>query len=227
MKKVRSLAALLLAVMMVVSLAACNGGAGGDSAPVTIVGKWKTTMNVGEMMKKAAESSSETMPSGSEAMLKVYDGVVADMTMEFTEDGKCTGSVGEESRKAMIEKLKENMKDILPEMFAAQGVSEEQLDQYFAQKGITREDFVNQYTDQMEKSMNESLGKGTNSTYRIDGDKLYITKEGEKEDTSHYVVFTLTADKLTFTDVVGSTDNESTNSFMKEEFLPMEFTRIQ
>lgn len=220
MKKFAKLIALVLALVLVLSLAACkkSGDASGKT-PTSPVGKWVSELAVADMIKASGESS-EGMDA--ESMKQLFGDSTVKVNLELTSDGKIILTPDKDSFKALFEKMTENIADLLPTMF---NVSPEKLDEMLQAKGMTKEQLVEQVKgqfnpDEMFGNLDESAVTGV---YEIDGDKIYLGEEGKTVDKNTYIVFTLSGNKLTLKDLVGSIGEDLDG--MKAMF-PWEFTYV-
>lgn len=215
MRILKSSIALLLIAVLVFSLTACGGN--------PIVGKWKYSMNFKEILEKQMESASSDQKEAYQVLADSVADISMDLILEFDDKNNVKYYIDEESANAAIDKFKEAVVDAIPKMFEAMGISESDLDEYLKAAGMTLDDVAKSVTESIDfGDFSEYSGTGT---YRAENGKLYTTNEGDTEDTSKYLEYTISGNTLTITSIVGEDDNDSLDYF--KMFLPMELTKVQ
>lgn len=240
MKKFLSAAALLLAVLMIaMSCVACGENKADtpaadtdataavatqapaeDPTPASIVGKWKYDFSFDVLLDavkdEALEGATGSQKEFMEIMFTAFNGVSMTMIMEFDANGTVKTSADKDSVDAAFAKIKENLKALMPDMFAALGVSSSDIDSQLAAAGYTMDQYVDLLFSQMDTaSLTDQMS--SEDQYRLDGDKLY----GSDDDS--YVTVEITATTLKITGLVG---DDGSNPIFTEKFLPMVLTRI-
>ena len=224
----------MLAMLMLASFASCGKSEsteGGSQASVTeaakeatIVGNWKYVLDfssiVESTMKEAIESADDDQQAMYGELFKCFNNISMDMYMNFGEDGKVKLDLDEDSAKAAIEKIKNNVTDSLPNIFKTLGIDD--LDAYLKSSGKTKDELTETLTSSFD--VDSFADKNISGVYRLDGNKLYITNEGEKEDADSYMVIELTPDTLKFIEAKGSID---TMESFDNVLFPMIFVRVK
>ncbi len=212
-----NLLSFALVLCMALTFTACGTDENSDdkgSKKDTIVGEWTTKIDLADMVNAA-------FPEDVQEIVKVdkYEIVV---NATFTEDGKYKATLDENALDKAIEDLKADilgdMKIYVENLLAQQGITMT-FEDYFAASGQTEESlFASLSPDSVAKDFEEE------GTYEIDGNKIYIIKDGEEKDADKYEIFELDDDTLTFKEAHGY-DN------MSEEFqkaiYPQIYTRVK
>lgn len=244
MKKLLSVAALLMAVLMIAMCCAACGDdkntdptsaatqAGADVTtpaedvtPGSIVGTWKLSLDFDKIIEATKEealaSVDDQQKEFMEEMFKCFNGVSMTMVMEYKEDGTYQSYVDETSAEAAFALIKENLKGLLPSMFEALGVSAEEMESQLTAAGYTMDSYVDLVFDQMDTSgLTDDMV--TEGVYRLDGNKLYASGSDGEIDENSYAVVELSAGTLKVTEIVGQ---DSDNALFNEAFLPLVFTK--
>lgn len=224
MKKFAKLIALVLALVLVLSLAACkkSGDASNDNTPTTPVGKWQSELRAEDMMKVAAANGESTDSDSAQAAKKMMGDSTIKVTLELTADNKIIFAPDKESLKALADQMIANLPSMIPELT---GMSQEELEQKLQEKGMTMDQLVEALKSQfnVEDMFDEIDDANVTGVYEIEGDKIFLGEEGKSVDKNTYVVFALDGNKLTLKEIVG--DAGETVDGMKA-LLPWEFTRI-
>ena len=127
--------------------------------------------------------------------------------MEFSTGQRIHVGMDKESVGKVLDQMLENMPEILPEMM---GMSMEEMEETLNAQGVSMDDFMAMMREELNPE--ELFGAGNMSmlgTYRLDGDKLIITEEGEEEDPDEYMVIELEDDSLTIVDVIDGEESAS------------------
>ncbi len=177
----KKLLAILLAVVMVLGLAACDKGS--DDEP-TIVGTWKGSVDLGTALKIAAQKD-------------IYVPLWLDIMYTFDADGTYSLTVDKDSVETMLDDLVDVMIEVMydPDM---------DLEAAVAAEGMTMEEFRKQFMDSMGMDVDQvTTNLSTKGFYKYEDGKLYSTKDKESLDAGDYIeinYITLTAETMTITD---------------------------
>ena len=255
LKKFAKLIALILALVLVLSLAACKKSGDAETqasapaadegkqsteanaetdAPATeapaaegdIVGKWTSELSIEGLMQANAGNTDEQ----SMEMVKTLfgDGSII-VNLEFNADGTTVFSMDQESIKALMNNMINNIDAIIPQIVAAQGMTEEDFAAALEQQGMTMDQFKEQLAEQFkdEDLLGDLDNTSATGTYKLEGDKLFLTAEGKEINDSQYLVIDLTANTLVIKEVVGIEDlgNDMDLEGM-EKMLPWTFNRV-
>ena len=255
LKKFAKLIALILALVLVLSLAACKKSGDAETqasapaadegkqsteanaetdAPATeapaaegdIVGKWTSELSIEGLMQANAGNTDEQ----SMEMVKTLfgDGSII-VNLEFNADGTTVFSMDQESIKALMNNMINNIDAIIPQIVEAQGMTQEDFAAALEQQGMTMDQFKEQLAEQFkdEDLLGDLDNTSTTGTYKLEGDKLFITAEGKEINDSQYLVIDLTANTLVIKEVVGIEDlgNDMDLEGM-EKMLPWTFNRV-
>lgn len=255
LKKFAKLIALILALVLVLSLAACKKSGDAETqasapaadegkqstdanvetdAPATeapaaegdIVGKWACELSIEGLMQANAGNTDEQ----SMGMVKTLfgDGSII-VNLEFNADGTTVFSMDQESIRALFDNMINNIDTIIPQIVEAQGMTQEDFAAALEQQGMTMDQFKEQLAEQFkdEDLLGDLDNTSANGTYKLEGDKLFITAEGKEINDSQYLVIDLTANTLVIKEVVGIEDlgNDMDLEGM-EKMLPWTFNRV-
>ena len=260
LKKFAKLIALILALVLVLSLAACKKSGDAETqasapaadegkqntdanaetdapatdAPATeapaaegdIVGKWSCELSIEALMQANAGNTDEQ----SMEMVKTLfgDGSII-VNLEFNADGTTIFSMDQESIKALMDNMINNIDAIIPQIVAAQGMTQEDFAAALEQQGMTMDQFKEQLAEQFkdEDLLGDLDNTSATGTYKLEGDKLFLTAEGKEINDSQYLVIDLTANTLVIKEVVGIEDlgNDMDLEGM-EKMLPWTFNRV-
>ena len=149
--------------------------------------------------------------------MKAYDGVSVDIRFDLTEDKKAKMYFDEASAEKVKSKIKENLKGLLPELFKSFGVDD--YKSALEGMGLSEDQFIDNNLNSIDLSQNFE------GTYKVDGNKLYLTQSGEEENTDNYFVFEQNGNELKITDAQGS-GTAMISSEIKDALLPLVFTRL-
>lgn len=220
------LAALVIAVMMAMSLLA------GCTKKVTdaerIIGRWETEFDAAKAVQEALANESEEY-SGitfSDLMIK--------LRIEFKEDGTYSTAIDEDSAKAVITKIGEQMVPMIREIFTAQIAEALEVDPstltdddvlpYLSLLGITSyEDFAKMITDEM-KPEEIVADADMSGKYMLKDGKLYMSDSADKEATeeSDVVAYAFSEDGTLKMDAAEGTEVPEN----MKDMLPLTFTKI-
>ena len=151
------------------------------------------------------------------------------VNLEFNADGTTVFSMDQESIKALMNNMINNIDAIIPQIVEAQGMTQEDFAAALEQQGMTMDQFKEQLAEQFkdEDLLGDLDNTSTTGTYKLEGDKLFITAEGKEINDSQYLVIDLTANTLVIKEVVGIEDlgNDMDLEAM-EKMLPWTFNRV-
>ena len=231
MKKLSKLLALLLALAMMFSLAACEpkdkddkdddkksvsttGPAAPETTPETappttpavaapsIIGSWEYKMDIAEAMSLYMEAALGTNELAPDAELGMI------ITLDFAENGNAEMivDVDKDEFKTYLSALCANMLDYMYTVWEAQGVPKDQADaQIYDQYGMTTKEYIDQI---MEASMEQALSQFpmTNKMcYKLDEEAgMIYTAETEAglDEKTEALEYKLEGNKLTILDVL-------------------------
>ena len=223
---------LLIAVLLVFSLAACGENNSGNTdsteaqinteANTSIVGKWNYKLDFKTVMESSKDEAYKDQEALYESMLKAFSGITIDLFFEFDENNSFKFYADEESAKKAVEQMKEKLIDVLPDMFEAMGVSKEDYAKYLESSGMTEEELAASYAQNMNT---DSITKmSTKGTYKAEDGKLCLATDDDKIDESAYITYEVSGDKLTFKDYTG--DVKILGNF-KDKAFPMVMERTK
>lgn len=223
MKKFKRIAALLLALVMVFALCACDSGdkgtdKGKDDVKKTdaelAVGKWETKVNMSTILKELGDYDEL------EELLMYFDFSRVDisLTVEFDKSGsyELVYSVNESQLMAMF---RDGMEMMLDDMLVGTGYTIEDL---AADENMTRDEYLDALieqsldSDDLMSSIEESNESGT---FEMKDGKLYLIESGDEKEDGDYIEYTIDDDELVF--VTEYDDGEEEYSVI----FPMTFER--
>lgn len=219
MKKTRKILSLLLALVTVFALTACDGLNFAGKSGSEVVGEWVMEMDLAEALNEMmlAEIPDESLLPSAE--LPVY------MTLELKSSGKCAITMEIQAEDYMDE-LADNMVDYIYDMYAQNGMSKAEVDQaYEAENGTTiREECDNSIKAALEELEENMADASKNGYYKYDDGKLYFAEdEDDLEDKERYMVISLDDDELTVKKMVGD-DLEDMPEEMEELGVELPWT---
>lgn len=198
MKTFTKILSILLAVMMLVCLVACDKDNGeGGKKEETIVGKWE-----GKLSNKAIETVFGELDMDVQVKTEVA------LYFEFQEDGTGKMSFDEKGMKELTQEAALLTLKVMAE------ACEMTLDEMLAGMEMTKEEYIAAATEGMTGEDLESK-----FTYTIDGDKLTITDELEDKTV---ITFALADGKLEMKDAT----EDGSEELIKEMF-PMTLKRVK
>lgn len=220
MKKFVQLAVLVLALTLLLSLAACKKD-GASKAPDTVVGKWSGRIDIDTLMQITAEAGAAEEKSVQVVKTLVGDSGIS-MLLELTADGVITFALDRASVEALLDTMIENIPAHIPEIT---GFSIETFEAALQAKGMTMADFQASMRQQFESanlagSLEGSTAKGI---YELEGDRIYVGKEGKAIDKTSYMVYELKDGALILKELVGDAGSGINGM---QVLLPWTFTRI-
>lgn len=223
MKKFKRIAALLLALVMVFALCACDSGdkgtdKGKDDVKKTdaelAVGKWETKVNMSTILKELGDYDEL------EELLMYFDFSRVDisLTVEFDKSGsyELVYSVNESQLMSMF---RDGMEMMLDDMLVGTGYTIEDL---AADENMTRDEYLDALieqsldSDDLMSSIEESNESGT---FEMKDGKLYLIESGDEKEDGDYIEYTIDDDELVF--VTEYDDGEEEYSVI----FPMTFER--
>lgn len=197
MKRIKSILAVLLAVVMVLCIAGCE-----KAATTTIVGSWVCEMDITDYMNKyMAEAGFEGIDLGN-TPLCIY------LVFDFEDDGSCVLYADEdatvESMKVYIDDMLDAFLEYTYELYEDEyDMSKSEIDDYFVENaGMTLEEYFDETMAEYvtPEALAESVSgfDSQEGYYRLDGNKLYISDtEDELADEEEYVTCELSNGKMT------------------------------
>ena len=212
MKKFSLIMALVLCLTMMLSLASC----GKKTPEELIVGEWEAKLDMTDFFMEGFEGS-----LGEGAEYFDFGKIKLTFLAEFEEDGDFVLEVDEDSVEAMVDDVKDalrdGMDDYLEAMVADMGVS---LDELLAAQGTTLDALIEESVDSFEvEDLMESF-EAVKGEYEIKDGKLYTYTEDE--DEGEYLDFKVDEDTLE----LDAEDKDDVDE-MFADLLPLEFTRVK
>ena len=209
----KKLFAILLALAMLLSLAACSTSGGSGGGKPTIVGTWKGSLDYGIML-------------GAQMPIEVKANAPVSFTFTFYEDNRYTRTVDQESLADAIYAVTDACIDSISEMYQELGLSLEEL---LAAKGVaTLEDLREEFlaSAELEAAFRLTIAKHT-AYYKYESGKICFAETKKAFDEETYIecwYVDLVEDKVTVTDMeVGGEKYSETASGM----FPAVFSKVQ
>ena len=212
MKKLTKLLALVLALALILSLGAC-------SKKESITGTWKYAFSLEQAMNAAG--AMDDLPAGMESLQDTLKATTFNMIMDLKEDGTYEMKMDEASVKSALEKFKEDMKGVMPDMLKSEAEKYEMsVDALLETMGMTMDEAVDFVMEQMDTdAMVGELGElSEKGKYTFENGKLTMTSESGDEDV---LTAELKGSELKITAIEG----ESDMSEGLKEMLPMVFKK--
>ena len=212
----KKLFAALMALVMVLSFAACGSETAAGKGETTIVGSWTGAMDMTQAMEEMMEAS-----LGVEVPM---EDIAMNLTFKFNSDGSLECSVDEKSAEKMVENMIDAVVNVLVETLEAEGVDLEA-------EGLTEADI----REMMEESLSvddmvESMTESFDDVYYVykDGvvytaDNLDELKEDPEANSEETWEVKLSGNTLKIIDIVDA-DGESMNDVIPG-VLPMTFKK--
>lgn len=211
------LTAMLLVVCMMFCLTACG--------KPSIVGTWKGTMEVGNVL---TQTLTEALGEEDMAELAAYldlEGMQLDMLVEFDAEGNCAIRYEQASAEAFttefVQRFSDAMKAYLDEYLKTIGFSVEQI---LAQSGKTWDEYLAESIDISELAdgfLNEFEMK-----YQLEDEhNLYTYNEGQNYDEGECTVVQVGPEKMVWVSMRNMDDSEDSIYWIFGEMLPIEFIR--
>lgn len=211
------LTAMLLVVCMMFGLTACG--------KPSIVGTWKGTMEVGNVL---TQTLTEALGEEDMAELAAYldlEGMQLDMLVEFDAEGNCAIRYEQASAEAFttefVQRFSDAMKAYLDEYLKSVGFSVEQI---LAQSGKTWDEYLAESIDISELAdgfLNEFEMK-----YQLEDEhNLYTYNEGQNYDEGECTVVQVGPEKMVWVSMRNMDDSEDSIYWIFGEMLPIEFIR--
>lgn len=220
MKKLKRIAALLLALVMVFALCACSdSGKGKDkdkdndkkeevkkTDAELIVGTWESSVNIGDELDKVLESDMDMAE-----FMSYFDFGGIDITMQivFGKDGSYSVAYVDNGSSKKIEKA---FRDGFVEMFDAllEGTGYTLAD-VAAQENMTEDEYLDAMVEIAMQSIASLYDEISAGTYEIGDGKLYMIEDGDDKDDDTYTTYKLSKNELTlkasYTDGEKDTDS--------------------
>lgn len=185
MKTSKRLIALLMAALLAFGLCACNsdsGSSGGDDD--SIVGKWKTEIDMTDMLNEVMEDEAGIDTSSIKAKVKIG------IYMKFTDDGEITMSVDTSAMADSVSDYLDEMVDPLVDaIYAAakeEGMSSSELDSEFEDMyGMSVRKYCKNMISELdvEEMLLSELGdEEVEGYYKLKGTKLYVSDDEDDLD---------------------------------------------
>lgn len=228
MKKITKLLALVLALALVFSLAAC-------SKQASIVGTWKYKLDVMKVLEASGQMDSMTGEDSGMSeeqvnqIIDVFKKLFADldmtMNLDLKEDKSFTLAMDENSAKTASETLSARLPEIMPELLAAMFGGQEALDSMLEASGASMDDLTAAFSDsfnpdEMLEGLNDANVKGT---YTYEEGKLVLTPEDADEKPATLTV-ELSSSELKVT-AIESEGVDAEELEMYKSLLPLVFTK--
>lgn len=218
MKKLKRIAALLLALVMVFALCACSdSGKGKDkdnnkkeevkkTDAELIVGTWESSVNIGDELDKVLESDMDMAE-----FMSYFDFGGIDITMQivFGKDGSYSVAYVDDGSS---EKIENAFRDGFVEMFDAllEGTGYTLAD-VAAQENMTEDEYLDAMVEIAMQSIASLYDEISAGTYEIGDGKLYMIEDGDDKDDDTYTTYKLSKNELTlkasYTDGEKDTDS--------------------
>lgn len=217
MKKLKRIAALLLALVMVFALCACSADGGKDkdsnkkeevkkTDAELIVGTWESSVNIGDELAKVLESDMDMAE-----FMSYFDFGGIDITMQivFDKDGSYSVAYVDDGSSKKIEKA---FRDGFVEMFDAllEGTGYTFAD-VAAQENMTEDEYLDAMVEIAMQSITPLYDEISAGTYEIGDGKLYMIEDGDDKDDDTYATYKLSKNELTlkasYTDGEKDTDS--------------------
>lgn len=217
MKKLKRIAALLLALVMVFALCACSADGGKDkdsnkkeevkkTDAELIVGTWESSVNIGDELAKVLESDMDMAE-----FMSYFDFGGIDITMQivFDKDGSYSVAYVDDGSSKKIEKA---FRDGFVEMFDAllEGTGYTFAD-VAAQENMTEDEYLDAMVEIAMQSITPLYDEISAGTYEIGDGKLYMIEGGDDKDDDTYTTYKLSKNELTlkasYTDGEKDTDS--------------------
>ena len=221
MKKLKRIAALLLALVMVFALCACSAYGGKDkdsnkddnkkeevkkTDAELIVGTWESSVNIGDELEKLLETDTDMAE-----FMSYFDFSGIDITMQivFGKDGSYSVAYVDDGSSEKIEKA---FRDGFVEMFDAllEGTGYTLAD-VAAQENMTEDEYLDAMVEIAMQSVTPLYDELSAGTYEIGDGKLYMIEDGDDKDDGTYTTYKLSKNELTlkasYTDGEKDTDS--------------------
>lgn len=219
MKQVKKLSVLLLALVLVLSLAAC-----GKSEAKALEGSWTgkvdTTEALTQMIKQSGLDVDE-IPGMKDLKLEFtlkldFDG--ENYTMDL--DKKAT----QKSMEKFLSEMKDLFKEFLYQMAEGQNMSREDLDSSIMQStNMTMDEYMDTAVEEIKKNADPTgLDLEESGLFTAKDGRIYFGEDKEElESEKNSVKYTLKGDTLTLDDLEGN----ALGLKGSENLLPLEFER--
>lgn len=203
MKRITGILSVLVVLGMLVTLSAC-----GASEEGKLVGRWKTTMNMAELVNAGI------LAGGDEEMAEYLhvDDFGLNLQYTFNKDGTYVVAVdraaAETAFESMRAKLKDGMIAYLEAMLAEEGL-DMSLDELFEFAGFTLDDLLEEAVgDALLDQLIEVWETG--GKWAAEGGKLYMTYDANAEiDKNVYDTYELSGNTLTLLEPVGGSADDA------------------
>ncbi len=178
-----------------------------------IVGTWE-----GELVFLKVLDAQDTFlkDPNAEYYRRVLEGVSVTMVVDFKADDTFTMLVDEDSIQNSIAMIKKGFAEVLPDLFAAQGMSPEQFEDYLTSMNMTVDELVDRMFDAQKLVDQMKPPETKNGTYTYEDGELTMTDDAGK---ARVWTVALDGDTLTLISI-----EESGNS-IPSGILPIVFAR--
>lgn len=220
MKNAKRILSLLLVLVLMLTTVAC-----GSKKP-SLVGTWKAEIELKDMINKMMETELG-MP------VDVETSLIMPITLTFTEDGKASLTVDNQSIKdnmvGYLQSLGEILMEVIYQQGEAQGMSREEMDAALELQGLAKETLIDSLLAEIDvDELFDTSELSKNGVYKVADGKLWIEDTKEDFKDTDYATFELSGDTLTITALEGdSDDTEALEEFKEMGFglFPLVFTR--
>lgn len=217
MKKLKRIAALLLALVMVFALCACSADGGKDkdsnkkeevkkTDAELIVGTWEGSVNIGDELEQVLESDADMAE-----IMSYFDFSGIDITMQivFGKDGSYSVAYVDDGSSEKIEKAyRDGFVQMFDDLLEGTGYT---LADVAAQEYMTEDEYLDAMVEIAMQSVTPLYGELSAGTYEIGDGKLYMIEDGEDKDDGTYTTYKLSKNELTlkasYTDGEKDTDS--------------------
>lgn len=207
MKKLKRIAALLLALVMVFALCACSADSGKDkdsnkdndkkeevkkTDAELIVGTWEGSVNIGDELEEVLESDMDMAE-----LMSYFDFSDIDITMQivFGKDGSYSVAYVDDGSSEKIEKaFKDGFVDLFNALLADSGYT---LSDVAAQENMTEDEYLDAMVEIAMQSIASLYDEISAGTYEIEDGKLYMIEDGDDKDDDSYTTYKLSKTELT------------------------------
>lgn len=226
MKKITKLLALLLALTLVFSLAACS-----RQSPV--VGAWKYSMDLAEMMKAAGTLdagedddglfSADQLQALPDVYFRMFDGLTMVIVLDLQRNHTYTMEMDEDAGRAAMEALDARLPELVPEMLAVlYDMPVEELPDFLAAYGLTLDDLIDSERFSAEEMLGGMDFEPVCGAYTYEEGKLILTPEDSSDPTVLTVELSPTELKVT---AIESRDTDEEDLELLVSLLPLIFAK--
>lgn len=222
----KKMTASLMCILLVFSMALTMSGCGNDEKK--ILGTWESKVDCSEWFMKRFTEGLEAGNEG-EKMAKYFQIDSFEMTLylTFNEDGTYAMGVREETVRTAMEGIKDDIEKGLENYLI------DELKPIFGEE-IGAEDVGEFIEPLMEKAFGEETMESlmqnvqkstTEGHYKLEDDKICMSKDLEEEIGTDHDTYKLSGNTLTLLECFCEMDNEDAAQWMRELY-PLEFTKV-